>query len=223
MNKNVNIVSKLLKEFYPYAKTKLGFKENCKVKFIDNADNYLNPLGRTAQYEPATKTISLFITGRHPKDILRSFSHELVHHNQNCEQKITKQALEGSVQKDQDIRKLEQEAYLKGNMIFRDWENERKIQKESKQMLWRDKILEMRNQKLMDSFAKKILNERLRFDTFQEMNTKEEPLDELLIADIKEMLRAGERIDDIKSQLFTGENLSEKEIERYIKAAIQEK
>jgi hypothetical protein len=42
-----------------------------------------NILGQTAYYNPSSMTIVLFITDRHPKDICRSFSHELVHRHQN--------------------------------------------------------------------------------------------------------------------------------------------
>ena len=43
-----------------------------------------NPLGKTAFYDPEAKSVTLYITGRHPKDILRSLV-ELVHHKQNCD------------------------------------------------------------------------------------------------------------------------------------------
>ena len=36
----------------------------------------------TGYYDPANSAIALFTNGRHMKDILRSYAHELIHHNQ---------------------------------------------------------------------------------------------------------------------------------------------
>ena len=67
----------------------------------------------------------LYTQGRHIKDILRSLSHELVHHHQNCrgdfDGDITTN--EGYAQNDEHLREMEREAYECGNMIFRDWED----------------------------------------------------------------------------------------------------
>ena len=61
--------------------------------------------------------ITVFVDGRHPKDMLRSVSHELVHHAQNCRGEFDKeQTLEpGYAQKDPHLRRMEGEAYLLGN------------------------------------------------------------------------------------------------------------
>ena len=40
-------------------------------------------LGKTAHYEPASMEITVYTDGRHPKDMMRSIAHELVHHKQN--------------------------------------------------------------------------------------------------------------------------------------------
>jgi len=66
--------------------------------------------------------IVLYTTDRHPKDVVRSFSHELVHHNQNCNGKFdqTGEMGEGYAQSDPLLREMEKEAYLEGNIIFRD-------------------------------------------------------------------------------------------------------
>ena len=120
---NKNTIHELIREFYPYAKKKLGFTESCRVFLRENKENYADPLGKTAYYDPQGKEIHLFTTGRHPKDVLRSFSHELVHHNQNCQGALQGAAAtsEGYAQTDKHLREMEKEAYLVGNMCFRDW------------------------------------------------------------------------------------------------------
>ncbi len=56
------------------------------VQFINNdEENAQDILGTTAYYEPQGRCIVLYTKGRHPKDILRSFAHEMIHHMQNLE------------------------------------------------------------------------------------------------------------------------------------------
>jgi hypothetical protein len=97
-----------------------------KVKIISNdSNNASNLLGKTAYYNPADKSITLFTFGRHPKDILRSFSHEMIHHMQNLENRLTNITTTNTTEDDY-LSQLEQEAYLKGNMTFRNWEDKLK-------------------------------------------------------------------------------------------------
>lgn len=63
----------------------------------------------------------LFIDGRHIKDILRTFCHEMVHRHQNIVNPQQFMDSEGDVPlaKAPKLRKIEGEAYLKGNLLFR--------------------------------------------------------------------------------------------------------
>ena len=74
----------LIKSLYKASRKKLGFKPHPTIYVSNNLGNAKNPLGKTAHYSPSEHKIVLYTTGRHIKDILRSLSHELVHHNQNC-------------------------------------------------------------------------------------------------------------------------------------------
>ena len=53
---------------------------------------------------------------------MRSFSHEMVHHEQNLEGRLGK-IRTSNTNEDADLLKIEQEAYLKGNITFRNWED----------------------------------------------------------------------------------------------------
>ena len=112
-------------KFFPYAEEQLGFDQNVKIIFVSDEDNASNVLGKTAYYNPTEMAITLFTTGRHPKDVLRSLSHELVHHTQNCRGDFDQDidTSPGYAQKDDTLREMEREAYELGNMIFRDWED----------------------------------------------------------------------------------------------------
>ena len=118
-------LKEMAKSFFPYAKKRLGFDKNPRVFFRNDSENALNPLGKTAYYDPNSYHIVLYVSDRHPKDILRSFSHELVHHAQNCrgEFQDTRPAGEGYAQEDPHLREMEREAYEQGNLIIRDWED----------------------------------------------------------------------------------------------------
>jgi len=115
-----------LNEFYPYSKKTLGFDQDASFNFISDPKNGEKLLGKTAYYDPSEFSVTIYVDNRHPKDILRSISHELVHHTQNCRGDLSNLSVageQGYAQKDSHLREMEREAYEKGNMIFRDWED----------------------------------------------------------------------------------------------------
>jgi hypothetical protein len=117
-----------LKSFLPYAQKRMGFNRPPTIFFDSDPQNAENVLGKTAYYNPETEEIVVFVDKRHPKDILRSLSHELVHHSQNCRgdlnPEIAGETTPGYAQTNAHMRAMEGEAYLKGNgYYFRDWED----------------------------------------------------------------------------------------------------
>lgn len=96
-----------------------------KIEFINNLEEASNIFGKTGQYDPNTFTISLFVEGRHPKDVLRTFTHEMIHHIQNIEGRLP-DITTTNTNEDQSLNEIEQEAYLEGNMVFRMWEDKTK-------------------------------------------------------------------------------------------------
>jgi hypothetical protein len=88
----------------------------------DDIENSNKMLGTTAYYDISNQSITLFTLNRHPKDILRSFSHEMIHHIQNLEDRLTNIHTQ-DINEDNYLAELELEAYSQGNMIFRSWEN----------------------------------------------------------------------------------------------------
>ena len=114
-----------LGEVYKVAKEQYNFENTPKLILRQDQNNANNILGKTAYYNPADMSIVLYITDRHPKDICRSFSHELVHHHQKerGDLDLGDSSSPTYAQDDKHMRKMEMEAYLKGNMLFRDWED----------------------------------------------------------------------------------------------------
>ena len=75
----------LLTEFLDFVNEQLEIKEPYSVYFVEDKTNAKDPLGRTAMYNPSSSSVYIYATNRHPKDILRSIAHELVHHKQHCD------------------------------------------------------------------------------------------------------------------------------------------
>ena len=111
---------------------KFNIRTTPKLILRKDAENAAMTLGRTAYYDPNDLTIVLYISNRHPKDILRSFAHELIHHVQNerGDLNLGDSSDPQYAQKDDHLRKMEMEAYLKGNMLMRDFEDNFKYQEE---------------------------------------------------------------------------------------------
>ena len=101
----------------------MNIKPLPKIKVIkDDKENASNLLGKTAYYNPMDKSITLYTMNRHPKDVLRSFSHEMVHHMQNLEGRLN-DINTTNTNEDGDLPEIEREAYEKGNMMLRNWED----------------------------------------------------------------------------------------------------
>lgn len=59
---------------------------------------------------------------RHPKDVMRSFSHEMIHHHQNLQNRLQNISTQ-NVNEDDYLMEIEEEAMLIGNKLFRSWED----------------------------------------------------------------------------------------------------
>ncbi len=167
----------LLKKFIVFAKDNLSFKRPPRLFLKQDTANQKCMLGKTAHYDPQKMAITLYVSGRHPKDILRSFSHELVHHCQNERGDLAPEKMKtmnkNYAQENEHMRTMEKEAYLMGNMCFRDWEDglddklqykmqiaEQKFLKENKNMSVKLKRKDLKG--LIEKLLKKrSLNEQL--------------------------------------------------------------
>ena len=131
---DLDVFHKLSRQFLPYAQEKLGFNKPVGINLLSDPNNAKNPLGKTAYYDPNKMEVTVFVDKRHVKDILRSMSHELVHHTQNCRGEFDGgvDTGPGYAQEDGHMRKMEEEAYLEGQMLLRDFEDN--LKKENKVM-----------------------------------------------------------------------------------------
>ena len=98
------------------------------VKVDGRENDALDPFIETANYNPAKREITVFVSNRQLKDILRSYCHELAHHSQNLSMGdgFSEIRKSGKLSENGDLEKLEEEAYRNGNLIFRKWTETRK-------------------------------------------------------------------------------------------------
>jgi phosphopantetheine adenylyltransferase len=113
---------KLLKSLTEFMLDKgMNIKPLPKVKFVeDDVENARNFFGKTAYYDRNQRVIVLYTMDRHPKDIMRSFAHEMIHHIQNLEDRLNGISTQNT-NEEGDLPEIEREAYEKGNMTFRNW------------------------------------------------------------------------------------------------------
>ena len=118
---------------------------------------------RTGYYNPDIREVVIFVNDRHPKDVLRSLAHEMIHHHQNLEGRLVGYSGD-KITEDNKLMPLEEEAYKKGNVIFRSWtEDEQK--KTLNETIYRKNIHEdMKKTVVMKGSALKrlVLNEARR-------------------------------------------------------------
>ena len=119
--KKINLIHKLATLTQHMLDKGMNIEPLPKLEFIeDDRENASKFLGKTAYYDPNTQTIVLYTEGRHPKDITRSYAHEMIHHIQNLEGRLG-DIQTTNTQEDDHLNDIEAEANLKGTMTFRNW------------------------------------------------------------------------------------------------------
>jgi hypothetical protein len=139
---------------YDHFHQKLGFQKPPVIVFDSDPSNQSNVLGKTAYYDPQSLEVHVYTDGRHPKDMLRSIAHELIHHQQNLEGRLDVGGYNGPgyYLENDEMKKIEQEAMLKGNAILREYEDGLKLKEKNEMSLkeWKNNEL---NQLLLKKFG----------------------------------------------------------------------
>jgi hypothetical protein len=119
--KDINLIEKLATLTQHMLDKGMNIEPLPNLEFINgDSENARDFFGKTAYYNPNTQTIVLYTEGRHPKDIARSYTHEMIHHIQNLEGRLGN-ITTTNTQEDDNLNDIEAEANLKGTMTFRNW------------------------------------------------------------------------------------------------------
>jgi antirestriction protein ArdC len=99
----------------------LGYTKKPYPKIIlDNSDRDDDLLCSTGYFDPNADAIRLFIKKRLFKDVMRTAAHEFTHWKQQLDGDIARSGYKSDkISEDENLVKLEAEAYLKGNFGLR--------------------------------------------------------------------------------------------------------
>ena len=123
-------------DYNKYIKSLIDFMREQHLKIDPLPKIELNPeeqdgiFVKTGYYSPDEKKVVVFTDGRHPKDVLRTVAHEFIHHMQNLQNPDKDWGGGGDLEEDSKLRSIEGEAFLLGNIIFREWTEKMKRTKE---------------------------------------------------------------------------------------------
>ena len=178
-----------------------------EVKLVRDEHNAKELFGKTAHYNPVDKEIVLYIEGRHPKDVLRSFAHEMIHHKQNLEQRLHNISTTNT-NEDDNLLELEKEAYLEGNITFRNWEDGIKNSEENLNEESKKKVFE----NLADELAEDLLHE-----FYESGKTKWSKVlrveKDFIDFDLEVTLELTEEVEDMDGQAYAVTDFQEKDID----------
>ena len=151
-NYNLTNLEPHVQGMYDHFDQKYGFRKPPVMVFDSDPGNQSKVLGKTAYYDPQSLEIHVFVDGRHPKDVLRSIAHELIHHRQNMEGRLDTGGYSGPgyYLENDELKEVEHEAMLEGNATMREYEDTVKY-KENKTM----SLKEWRNLELNRNLLKR--------------------------------------------------------------------
>ena len=110
---------------------------------------------KTGYYSPDEQKVVVFIQDRNIKDCLRSFCHEMVHHMQNLQNPDKDWGGGGDLEDDSKLRSIEGEAFLLGNIIFREWTEKMKKTGELNESMKRKKQVKNDNGEVVPEICDK--------------------------------------------------------------------
>lgn len=178
-NQDFDEMIDILKMLLPFSRKTLKYDIAPVIKLLDRESDKQEILGTTAFYNPLDYSVSVYTHGRLPKDILRSITHELVHHAQACRGDLTgqEQTELGYAQKNPHLRNMEKQAYLYGNMLLRDFEDvykerlqENSIYKQERNTM---KLNEWKETELFDMLMEKFVPKTKKLKEAGKLSDKE--------------------------------------------------
>ena len=100
-------------DFVNFAKDLLSINDDVKVEL---AFEKTPDLRTTAYYHNSDRTVKVYVKDRAKIDVMRSIAHELVHHKQNIDGRLTNPEKDGA-----DGSPIENEANALAGVIMRKW------------------------------------------------------------------------------------------------------
>ena len=195
-----SILENLIEKFFPYAQENMNFDRSVTIVLESDLENAQNPLGKTAYYSPSDDTVVLYTDNRHPKDLMRSLSHELVHHKQNCNGELSEITGEQGYAQTETGHKIEEEAYSLGNTCFRGWEDSvKKGINETSYNTKGDKKMKLTEAKLREMIKEALRNVYLKQEDTKINSDDTDLVEQEYSQEEEEEARAEDLADDYKA------------------------
>lgn len=214
----------LIHSLQNFAQKRLGFEQPPRLFLKHDEENAKNVFGKTAFYDPNEKAVTIFVTGRHPKDILRSLAHELVHHTQNLKgdlssEKCGEMGIDYAQQNDY-MREMERQAFEQGNLCFRDWEDGIKvaIQKENNRLKENKEMVKI-SKKELKGLISKILEAKIQEKGLPKQAQKNM---DMLKSLNKDMLAASDEFKKDYEAGFSGKKKKSEPVKKAVKKENEE-
>lgn len=122
------------------------------VLIKDDVENARKISGASAFYNPEDKSITLYSEGRHARDLICSYLHELTHYKQDLEGRLNNITTD-NITEDENLAELEREAYEFSGMMFRKYKDSKK----PKQI--QEPLQEVKDKYGLNQFAREIMRE----------------------------------------------------------------
>lgn len=144
---SVGEYEKYIKSFIEFLRSQhLSIDPLPKIEFKNDKQDGL--FIKTGYYSPDEKKVVVYTDGRHPKDIMRTVAHEFVHHMQNIQDPNKNWGSNGDLEQDRRLRGIEGEAFLLGNIIFREWTEKMKKTKELNESInYKKALMDLKNRR----------------------------------------------------------------------------
>jgi ribosomal protein S18 acetylase RimI-like enzyme len=113
----------IVDEVLDYFKNKYSLSSLPTIEYVDgDVENAKTIFTKTGHYDPATKTIVLYTEGRHPRDLINTLCHELIHFLQDLKGELDNIQTQNTMEDDY-LNQIEREAYEEGGILFRNWKD----------------------------------------------------------------------------------------------------
>ena len=151
----------LAKDLIRFMQDKFGFDRIPHIRYVSDASNAKKILGMTGGYDPDNEQITIYIKDRHPKDVLRSLAHEMLHHVQKFEGDLGDHDMSSTrdpnyIMHDEYLKGIEADAFERGNIAFRFWEAGKKMNDKENALLDQEENLDERKKKKKKHTKKQI-------------------------------------------------------------------
>jgi hypothetical protein len=175
----------------------------------ENSGDWFN--GYTGHYKPGVRIITLYTDGRHLRDIISTYCHELIHWRQELQGKLGGIKTD-NIEEDSVLKELESEAYRDGGLLLRSYKDN--IKQNGNSIEKRFNVNEGRYDKISNEISSSIFNywkDNLNNTPNQEIEFSNNFINNDIDIDVEATLYLSDEYNEMETDggFFVDENLIE--------------